>query len=336
MLLTVLIPAHNEQRSIQDAVASVAEHADRVVVVADNCTDRTADLAREAGADVLTTVGNTGRKAGALNQALRQVLSDSDDLVMVMDADSTVSADFVPVARRRLARDATLGAVGGVFFGAEAHGWWERAQANEYARYSRSVALHHGRVSVLTGTAAVFRAAALRDLQERRGHVYDETALTEDNEITLALKTAGWRHLAQACRVSTELMPTVRTLHQQRLRWYRGAIQNLVDYGWTPVTRRYWLQQGGLAAATLAMALYWTVTVWAAVLGLLQFSPFWTAVGMLYAVERIVTAWPVGWRGRLLAALVVPETVYAVFLQATFVHAVWTALQRRTVQWHHL
>ena len=42
----------------------------RIVVVADNCTDDTAEIARQHGCEVFTTVSNTDKKAGALNQAL--------------------------------------------------------------------------------------------------------------------------------------------------------------------------------------------------------------------------------------------------------------------------
>jgi glycosyltransferase involved in cell wall biosynthesis len=50
--IAVLIPAHNEAAGIQDTLRSVAgqsKPADRVFVIADNCTDDTARLAREAG-----------------------------------------------------------------------------------------------------------------------------------------------------------------------------------------------------------------------------------------------------------------------------------------------
>ena len=48
-----------------------------MVVVADNCTDDTADIARKNGAEVFTTVGNTEKKAGALNQALSEMFRTS-------------------------------------------------------------------------------------------------------------------------------------------------------------------------------------------------------------------------------------------------------------------
>jgi hypothetical protein len=57
--LTVLFPAHNEGLTVGAALESLCAQTrppDRVVVVADNCSDDTADVARHHGADVFTTV----------------------------------------------------------------------------------------------------------------------------------------------------------------------------------------------------------------------------------------------------------------------------------------
>src|SRR6476620_1663291 len=91
-----VVPAHNEEAGIAAAVASLLDQTrrpDRVIVVADNCTDRTIARAWTAGATVVRSVGNTHRKAGALNQVLRMLLPDLDDgdVVMVMDADSVIA-----------------------------------------------------------------------------------------------------------------------------------------------------------------------------------------------------------------------------------------------------
>ena len=73
-------------------------------MVADNCTDATVRLAREAGVDVFETVDNTHKKAGGLNQALAEVLpgQGDNDCVMIMDADTTLDAGFLEGAARRL------------------------------------------------------------------------------------------------------------------------------------------------------------------------------------------------------------------------------------------
>lgn len=60
---SVLIPAHDEAATIGAALASLRAQErppERVVVVADNCTDDTADIARGLGAHVVVTRGNTG------------------------------------------------------------------------------------------------------------------------------------------------------------------------------------------------------------------------------------------------------------------------------------
>ena len=90
-------------------------------------------------------------------------------------------------------------AVGGVFYGERGNGLIGQLQRNEYVRYAREIARRGGRVFVLTGTASMFRADALMAVADARGYlipgdtgqVYDTAALTEDNELTIALKSFG-------------------------------------------------------------------------------------------------------------------------------------------------
>ena len=342
-----IIPAHDEAATLPQVLTALRRQvrSDRILVVADNCTDDTADIARAAGVGVLVTVGNESRKAGALNQGLEVLLPTlgDGDALLVMDADTELSIGFIEAAVRSLSEDPLRGAAGGIFSGSAPRGFLELAQTNEYARYAREVERTR-RVQVLTGTASLFRVAALQDVRRsrgtllpgREGEVYDGDALTEDMELTLALSTLGWALTSPAaCRTSTELMPTVRALQDQRIRWYRGALDNLRTYGWTPVTRRYLRQQVMLAIGVVAMALYLTLMVADTLLGQLGFHPFWAVVGALFALERLVTAWHAGRRGRLLALLLVPELVYDVLLQVAFVRAVAAALRRSAAVWRH-
>src|SRR4029077_10710128 len=67
--VTVLVPAHNEEAVLGLTLESLAARSrppDRVLVVADNCTDRTVEVARAHGIEVVETVDNTEKKAGAL------------------------------------------------------------------------------------------------------------------------------------------------------------------------------------------------------------------------------------------------------------------------------
>lgn len=349
--ITILVPAHNEEPSLPVTLGALREQTrppDRVIVVADNCTDRTVDIALEMGFEAMESVDNVHKKGGALNQALNNLLpqTDANDLVMIMDADTSLSPQFLEVAAQRFAEDDELSAVGGVFFGEPGLGLIGQFQRNEYTRYSRQIRARHGRVFVLTGTASVFRADALRDVAAARGvfipgepgKVYDTAALTEDNELTLALKSLGATMASPLeCRVTTELMPTWRNLWVQRKRWQRGALENLSEYGMTSATIRYWGQQVGIAYGTIALnlALLLMLITFLAVDHWIWF-PFWLIIGAIFLAERVATVWAGGWRARLLAVLLLPELAYDVFLQVVFVKCLFDISLARKTTWGHV
>jgi cellulose synthase/poly-beta-1,6-N-acetylglucosamine synthase-like glycosyltransferase len=226
--VVVLVPAHNEEGCIAGTLRSLAgqtRRPDRIVVVADNCTDATADISKASGAEVFETVGNTHKKAGALNQVLDGLVAllDGNDAVLVMDADSELNPRWVEQAETRL--DKGYSACGGVFTGRSGGRMVGMLQRNEFARYMRDVRRRNGKTLVLTGTATLFKVAVLRDVIEARragrlpgeAHVYDVKVLTEDNELTLALLHLGHKIIAPAeCHLTTEVMESWGDLHRQR------------------------------------------------------------------------------------------------------------------------
>lgn len=349
--VTVLIPAHNEEVSLPATLESLQAQSrppDRVIVVADNCTDATVPLAQSTGVEVIETVENTQKKAGALNQVLKRLLPGlgDNDLVMVMDADTRLSERFLEVAVQRCTDDRALMAVGGLFRGEPGHGLIGQFQRNEYVRYERDIRRRRGRVFVLTGTASVFRSSALHTVAESRGRsipgangcVYDTAALTEDNELTIAIKSLGGLMISPAeCTVVTELMPTWRMLWAQRLRWQRGALENLGAYGVTRQTFRYWAQQFGIGYGVIAL---WSFLLMMLVMVLALdhwvWFPFWVGLGLVFMVERIATAWRAGVRGRLLALPLLPEIFYDLFLEAVYVKGVVDISFGRRATWKHL
>ena len=300
------------------------------------------------GVEVFETVGNTEKKAGALNQQLERLLPHAErrDVVMVMDADSTIAPVFLEVALGLMEEDRDLSAVGGLFYGENGGRLVGQFQRNEYTRYQRLVARKRGRVFVLTGTASLFRSYALSAVAAARGpllpgrprQVYDTLAMTEDNELTFALKTLGARMTSPPeCRVTTEIMTSYRDLWRQRLRWQRGAMENLGAYGLTRATAVYWGQQLGLAYGLLALQSYFLllgVTLLAA--DSIRWSSFWVTITMIFVVERIVTAWRTGWWGRAVAFPLVLELGYAVFLQACFVTSFVQILLGRKAGWNYV
>jgi cellulose synthase/poly-beta-1,6-N-acetylglucosamine synthase-like glycosyltransferase len=349
IVVTALIPARNEALQLPATLASLQGQTvppKAVWVIADNCTDDTAEVAVAHGADVFTTVDNHHRKAGGLNQLLTELLPTFGalDAVLVMDADTVMVDDLVERAIAEFNADPDLEAVGSVFYGEDRPGLIAQLQRNEYLRYGRDISRRKGRVFVLTGTASFFRADALQAVADNRGtvlpgvkgHVYDTFSLTEDNELTLALKTLGADMVSpRESRVRTELMPTWRDLWHQRQRWQRGALENIGMYGLTSASARYWAQQFGLGYGVLALASYLVLTVLAYVaFGLFTVAVFWVLLGLLFAVERTATVWAGGWRARLLAVPLLIELGYAIFLQAVYVKSLIDIVLGRSKHWN--
>jgi cellulose synthase/poly-beta-1,6-N-acetylglucosamine synthase-like glycosyltransferase len=351
MRLSVLVPAHNEALTISATLASLGAQTrrpDRVVVVADNCTDDTAEIAQGQGAEVFITVGNTEKKAGALNQALADMFHaiDARDVVMVMDADSAIVPEFLETAMGRMESNPDLMAVGGVFYGEPGGSLVGQLQRNEYTRYQRDISRRQGRVFVLTGTASLFRTYALKAVADcrgellpgDRGQVYDTLAMTEDNEMTLSLRSLGAAMVSpMQCRVITEVMPTWRALWRQRMRWERGALENIGAYGLTRATLRYWSQQAAIGYGTIALNSYlllMLITLLAA--DSFQWAWFWVAIGFIFVVERMVTVWPVGWKGRLLALPLVIEIAYELMQQAAYVKSLFDIATGRAAGWNYV
>ncbi len=344
MRVIALIPAHNEEVGIADcldALLAQTHKPDAIVVVADNCTDKTEQIAASYDVGVLATVGNKAKKAGALNQALLELSSEikSEDLILVLDADSILAPGFIAEAVKYIKKG--YAAVGGNFRGQDGAGFIGMCQRNEYARYARDVARLKGRCLVLTGTATVFRFGALQRVSCERGGVlpgiqgtfYDTQVLTEDNEMTFALRTLGYTVVSpKGCTLTTEVMPTWRMLAKQRLRWKRGAFENLRQYGFNRLTAPYWGRQVLAFVGIMITVMYLASLAYGLVVGM-SFQPLWMGLSAIFAVERMVTVRERGWKMMVLGLTLIPEMLYDMFVQAVQAMAYGQAVLRRKEGW---
>ena len=243
--VVVLIPAHNEQTWIARTIRSLQGQTypvKRILVMADNCTDRTVELARAAGAEVRETVDNTHRKAGAMNQGFAMLLPalKDTDVVMGMDADGVVKEDAIEIALEIFDARPDLGGVSGSVRARQPTGWLETAQVLEYERGRRIMSRAKGRIHVLSGAAAFIKVGVLRHVAESRGSILPgdqgdvmmATNIVEDYELTLAIQRLGYKVTSsKRCQMFSDLMPSIRELEGQRMRWYRGTIETLFLYG---------------------------------------------------------------------------------------------------------
>ncbi|MCX7791082.1 MAG: glycosyltransferase family 2 protein [Chloroflexaceae bacterium] len=224
----IIVPAHNEELLLPRLLASL-DNLDyprerfAVHVVADNCYDRTADLARAAGACVHERFDPDRQGKGHALQWLLERLGPGDppyDAIVVVDADSEVSSNFLRVMDARLARgERVIQSYYAARNLAGAPGAGIRAAALILVHYLRPLGrMALGGSAGLKGNGMVFAA----DIP--RSHSWSG-ALTEDIAYHAALILAGERvTFAPDAAVRADMPGTLRTARSQNERWERGRL----------------------------------------------------------------------------------------------------------------
>ncbi|HEY0936900.1 MAG TPA: glycosyltransferase family 2 protein, partial [Trebonia sp.] len=270
----------------------------------------------------------------------------STDVVVVVDADTTIAPGFIEAAEREI--EAGAGACGGVFYGEEGGGILGIFQRAEYCRYARQLDRGSGQARVLTGTGSAFTVHAMRSLATARASgrlpggsaqgtepiVYTYESLTEDGEITLAMKSLGFRCVSPGgCKVTTEIMTSLPDWWKQRTRWQRGALEDLRTYGMTRVTLPYILRQAAMGLCVAMFALYISYSLAMTALYGYHTNPLWLSISVLFIVERVWTVRRASWRETAVAALIFPELVYDALQHAVWLWCVTGSLLRTRTSW---
>jgi glycosyltransferase involved in cell wall biosynthesis len=102
--VVVGIPCYNEEVAIGSLVVRASQYADRVVVLDDGSTDKTAEVARLAGADVLVHSANSG-KGAALRDLFAYATQYGVDILVILDGDGQHNPDDIPKLTRPLMLD---------------------------------------------------------------------------------------------------------------------------------------------------------------------------------------------------------------------------------------
>ncbi len=226
----ILVPAHNEERGIEATVRSLqsVEYPAAlvsIVVIADNCTDRTADVARAAGARVIVRQDTSRRGKGwALRHGIDRLLLGVTgvvewDVLVVVDADTDVSPNLLCSLAAHV--EAGASAVQAAYL-PKRGGTGSLAVITEVALTAfhliRSGARERLGLSCgLRGNGMAFRRDLLRDVP------HDAFSRTEDLEFGVMLGLDGVRIAFAGDTVVYGDMPSdVRVADRQRERWIGG------------------------------------------------------------------------------------------------------------------
>lgn len=221
--VTVLVPAYNEAKCIENTVRSLmdSDHPIEVLVIDDGSSDGTARIVEAMGLPNVRVIRqlNAGKPA-ALNRGLANA---RHDIVVMMDGDTV----FEPSTVRELVQpfgDPKVGAVAGnakVGNKDSLIGAWQHIEYVMGFNLDRRMYDILGCMPTIPGAVGAFRRSALVPL----GGMSDDT-LAEDTDVTMALHRAGWRVVySENARAWTEAPETVQQLWSQRYRWSYGTMQ---------------------------------------------------------------------------------------------------------------
>lgn len=240
VLATILIPAHNEEKSIVRCLDSVLKSTVRnleIVVIDDASTDRTLEIVYayirkhpdfNRSIRVVRCIQNVG-KAAALNKALESGLKG--EYIMTLDADSVLHPNAIENAVEYFLEDPNVAGVAANVRVIDSMSILGLLQKFEYMVGYRSKKFYT--VSncefIIGGVASTYRYSTLKEVG-----FYDDDVQTEDIALSLKVASLGNRKhkLVYGYDViaMTEGVQTFKALLRQRYRWKLGSLQSLFKH----------------------------------------------------------------------------------------------------------
>lgn len=224
--LAVIIPAHNEASVIGPTIRSILyqlEPRDRLLVVADNCSDQTSTVAEGAGAEVITRTDTERRGKGfALDKGVRHLGSDAPSIVVVIDADCYVSPGSIDSLARLCSQ--TGRPVQALYLMTNRPDARPNTRIAEFAwivkNQVRPAGLHRlGLPCQLMGSGMAFRWAHIQNAELASGHI------VEDLKLGIDLARAHVPPLFCPNALVTSPFPhSDEGIRTQRLRWEHGYL----------------------------------------------------------------------------------------------------------------
>jgi cellulose synthase/poly-beta-1,6-N-acetylglucosamine synthase-like glycosyltransferase len=237
--VTVIVPACNEEKTLSKTVDSLLnldypKKKLEIIIVDDGSRDKTLKLARtyeKQGVRVFTKPN--GGKGDALNYGLKRA---TGEFVACLDADSIVEPDALKKMLGYFKRNSVM-AVTPSLKCTVPKTVWQRIQVIEFLLgvYLRKVFAYLGSIHVTPGPFTVFRK---RFFDTYGG--YDTSTCTEDIEISLRIQAKGYEiENAVDANVHAVPMPTFMTTKRQRVRWYKGFMENTQKYRFLIFSPKY-------------------------------------------------------------------------------------------------
>ena len=228
----VLVPAHNEEKVIGDIVDNLnrmdyPRELYDFYIIADNCTDRTAEVARKMGARVIETRKETPDAPTGKPIALRKALESLGDyenhydLMMIFDADNLMDTNMFREVNSQYLDKGKPDFIQCYLGAKNKKGVVAWFYYTGYTLTNRFFDLAKHRLGLNCAIGGTGFAMSTRYLHERGG--WTTMSLTEDFEIQVEATLEGrrilWNHVT---RVYDEKPTSLRASIRQKIRWGQG------------------------------------------------------------------------------------------------------------------
>jgi cellulose synthase/poly-beta-1,6-N-acetylglucosamine synthase-like glycosyltransferase len=231
--VAILVPAHNEEIVIASTLEKLTKQLkdnDRLIVIADNCTDATAKIARTIGATVIERQDvNLRGKGYALDYGLQFLETNPPDVVVFIDADCTVASDAIyQLTARATATGRPVQASYLMVKPLDSQS--SKDIVSQFANIVKNLVRPYGLARFqqscpLLGTGMAFPWSVIRACNVANGH------LSEDLKLGLDLTIAGHKPLfCPEAKVTAYLPSSLQAVKTQRTRWVHGHLQLIQTY----------------------------------------------------------------------------------------------------------
>jgi len=225
--VTVIIPAYNEEKTIESTIKSILQSDYpigmlEIIVVNDGSTDDTLKIAKtflERGVKIFSK--ENGGKASALNFAIKRA---KGDIIFTMDADTLVESYSLKNMVRHFKNKEIMSVTPAIIIH-EPKTIWQRVQQIEYV-FGLFLRKTFSILNAIYITPGAF--SAYRKIFFKKHGDFDEGNITEDLEMSLRIQYNGYRVGNSSHSPAYTIAPAdfYSTLKQRR-RWYVGLIRNM-------------------------------------------------------------------------------------------------------------
>lgn len=332
MKISILIPCHNEEKSIRSCVESCLAQIrkpDQILIVNDGSTDHSGEIISlfRYDVDILTLSRATGNKSHAQERGLPYI---TGDIIVTTDGDSLLDKNFIGHIEEDFNKHPNAFAISGYVKSLE-HNWLTACRELDYIvgqDLYKTAQSYIGALFVIPGCAGAFKTAAFRKYID-----FEHDTLTEDLDFTYKLHEQYLEIVYDRRAVAYTQDPwTLSEYINQMRRWYSGGWQNLKKH-----YRIFGKPNNSLALALI----YVEGTIFATVLFVLpivnlRYFQFFFIPYLIYVLCLGLYGWIV--RKRIDLLFYSPAYIVLLYINsAIFLEQLWreVILRRSNLVWFH-